>query len=315
MLQLAEHADLGQVAREQQAAVQAGIESTQMVDVVVFHLHLSQHLVPGGLGIHLHLFKRVVHLAQVQAGLLHIDEGGSHLHLHHLSFGGRERDHTHVFGCLLYREGRVALDKDVVAEIRGHSPVVVHRPGADGMVVHHLYLAAFIGVHHQVRLLALRVGEAEPGGMGCRHQFGGYVVVGQIDTVIIRLGHFCLVGEPTGALVLVKVWTRGHRHQAEGAVVVDPGAGLVSLLEATDVRGVVAVRPSVSVLARLGCPEMGAPRNGNGRIGVSGTKVIGRERASQGIHVLCPVANTLGRGFNGGLGARCRQQRQCRQGY
>ena len=306
VLQHAEHAHFGQVPGEEQAPVQAGIEGAQMVYVVIFHLNLAQGLVPGRLGEHLHLLEGVVHFSQIQLGLGHADERGRHLHMYHLSFGGGERNHADILGGLFRREGRVGLDDDVIAEIRGHAAVVVHGPGLDGMVVHNFHLAALIGIHHQVRLLALGVGETEPGGMGGRHQLGRNVMVGQVDAVIVRLGHLCLVGEPAGAFFLVIERAGSHRHQAEGAVVINPGRRLMRLLEAADVRGVVTVGPSVSVLSGLGSPEMGAPGNGDGRIGVAGREVEGGQGAPHGVHVFCPVSQGTGRIHNR-LGAGLRQ--------
>ena len=60
------------------------------------------------------------------------------------------------------------------------------------------------------------------------------------------------MGEPAGALFLVCLGPVGSGHEAEGPVVVDPGAGLVGLFQAAQLVGGVGVHPAVAVLARLG---------------------------------------------------------------
>ena len=261
-----------------------------MVYVVIFHFNLTQGLVPGRLGVHHHLFKRVVHLSQIQAGLLHADERGGHLERDHLPLGGRERNHGYVFRGLFHLKGGIALDNDIVAEIGGHPAVVIHGPGVDGTIINDFHLTALIGVQHQIGLFALGIDKAEPGCMGSRHEFGGYVVVGQVYTIIIGLGHLRLMREPAGTLFLIIVRARGNGHQAKRAIVVNPGRGLMGLLKTTDVRGIVAVGPAVSVLAGLRRPEMRAPRHGNGRIGIAGGQVKGGQGARHGVHVLGPFS-------------------------
>ena len=150
-------------------------------------------------------------------------------------------------------------------------------------------MPALEGIYHQVGMFHLGVCQAESAGPGGGYQLYGNVVVGQIDAVVIRFGDLGLVGEPAGALVLFVERAGGDGHDAESAVVVDPGRGLVRLLDAADVCGVVAVGPAVAVAARLRRPEMGAPGGGDGRIGVTGREVVGGKGAGQGIHIAGPV--------------------------
>ena len=41
---------LRKVAREQQAAVQAGVERPQVIDIVILHLDAAENLIPGASG-------------------------------------------------------------------------------------------------------------------------------------------------------------------------------------------------------------------------------------------------------------------------
>ena len=141
------------------------------------------------------------------------------------------------------------------------------------------------GIHHQVGL-PFRIGETEGGGVGRGRELRRYVVIGQIDAVIIGRGHFRLVGEPAGAGVFLEHRTGGYRHDGEGAVVVDPGAGLVRLLEAADMGGIVAIGPAIAVAAGLRGPEMGAPGHRHRRIRIARGELIGGQGARQGVHIV-----------------------------
>ena len=61
--------------------------------------------------------------------------------------------------------------------------------------------------------------------------------------------------------------------------------------------GIVAVLPAVAVLSRLRCPEVHTPGPCNGRVGIARGKLVGRQRAHQGVDQTGVVC-----GANGGQG-------------
>ena len=77
------------------------------------------------------------------------------------------------------------------------------------------------------------------------------------------------MGEPAGTAVFVEIHLANSRHDGKLAVVVDPRTGLVGLFETPDLVGVVGVLPAVAHLARLRHPEVHAPGQGDGGIGVA----------------------------------------------
>ena len=130
------------------------------------------------------------------------------------------------------------------------------------------------GVDHHARFVRLGKGEAQHGGAIRRSHFGHDIVVGQIDRVIIGLRRLRLVGEPALARIFINLVFAAHGHDGKLSVIVDPRRGLVRLLQAPDRVRSVGVGPAVAHLARLGRPEVHAPRQGHGRIGIARRKRV-----------------------------------------
>ena len=138
------------------------------------------------------------------------------------------------------------------------------------------------GVDYHEGVVSGGIGELHHRGPFGRGHFGGNVVVGEIDLVVIRACVLCLVAEPRAALLVVE--PAGLGHQGECAVVVDPRGRLVGLLDAPYFVVGVDVLPSGTVLASLRGPEVHAPWQGDGRIRVSGGKLERRLRAHERVH-------------------------------
>ena len=165
----------------------------------------------------------------------------------------------------------VELQDEIVTEIvRNTSAVaggVAYDAALGGKDAH--FGTAVIGVEHNAGTLGLGEGEAEDDGTFrgchlCRH-----VVVGQQYAVIVGQGYLALVAKPTGAVVIGENQFPCCRHDGELTVVVHPGTGLVGLLEAANFVGVIGINPSVAHRGGLRSPEVHAPRQCRGRIGVS----------------------------------------------
>ena len=71
-------------------------------------------------------------------------------------------------------------------------------------------------------------------------------MVGQVRAVVVGRCRFGFVGEPACALVFVEDRLSGDRHYCELGIVVDPGAGLVGLLESAYFVGIICISPSVA---------------------------------------------------------------------
>ena len=160
----------------------------------------------------------------------------------------------------------------VVLKVFGYSAVVLG--GVTYNLVffgNYLYVRAVVeSIDHYIRFLVLGESKAEQCRTAGGRQFRHHIMVCQVHLVIVRFHHFRLVRKPTGAFVLVKHRLAGHRHDGELSVVVNPRAGLVGLLEATDLVGIISVCPSVAHGSCLCCPEVHPPRQGDGRIRVTG---------------------------------------------
>ena len=284
------------IPREEQAAVEAAIEGAKVVQIPVPHLHAAQGLVPLCAGLGLHSLKAAGNLLKVQERLLRRYERRSHLQVNLLAPLRAETHQGHVFAGRAGSERSVRAHYEPVAETLRHAAMVVDGVANEGVLVGHLYVPAFEGVHHQVGL-PFRIGETESGRVGRGRELRRNVMVCQIDAVIIRCSLLCLVREPAGTGIFLKHRPGGDGHDGESAVVVDPGAGLVRLLETADVMGVVAVGPAVSVAAGLRGPEMGAPRHGHRRVGIAGGEFEGGERTAQRIHIVHGVQALCLRGL------------------
>ena len=78
-------------------------------------------------------------------------------------------------------------------------------------------------------------------------------------------------------------------------MVVDPGTGLVGLLEATDFVGVIRILPAVTVLSGLRRPEVHTEGTGDGRVGVAGRKAEVALTSHQRVHQRSVVLGMDGR--------------------
>ena len=202
-------------------------------------------------------------------------------------------------GCI--RKGRfvserfVEFDDEIVLEVIGNAAAILGCI-ADDLVFFrdHLYVRSLIEcVHYDVRMFVFGKSEAEHGGTVGRGQFGLHVVLGQIDFVIIRFGDFAFMREPAGAFILVELRSADNRHDGKLAVVVDPGARLVGLLETAYFVGRINVCPSVAHLSGLRRPEVHPPGTCNGRIGITSRQFKSRLRPHQRIHILHRVESRI----------------------
>ena len=116
---------------------------------------------------------------------------------------------------------------------------------------------------------------------------------GQVNLVIIGFGNFPLVRKPTRPFILIKLRSSHNRHQGKLPVIVNPRAGLVSLLKAPNLICRVHVSPSVTHFSRLRHPEIHPPRTSNSRVSIPGRQLIRGLRPHQRIHVFHGIKNTL----------------------
>ena len=169
------------------------------------------------------------------------------------------------------RERAVEHNLEVVLEVFGHTATVAcgesydfvfSRNDCDGRAT-----VESVDNHHR----AVALGKCNSHGSGTfgRGDFGSYVVIGEIYLIVIWASGLGLVREPAGAFVLVEHRSSGGRHNGELAIVVNPRAWLVGLLDATYFIGIVGIGPSVAHLSGLRSPEVHTPRQGNSRVGVA----------------------------------------------
>ena len=201
-------------------------------------------------------------------------------------------------------ERAVEADDEPVAEVLGHAAAVARRVAHNRAVVgHHAHVGTAVeGIDDHARLVRCGEGEAQHGGALRRHNLRADVVVGQVDRIVVGTRLLALVREPALARLLVELIGAAHRHERELTVVVDPRRGLVRLLEAPDCMGAVGVGPAVAHLARLGRPEVHAPGQGDGRIGVARREREVRERAHERRDIFRGAQLRLG--ISAGIAAR-----------
>ncbi len=185
-------------------------------------------------------------------------------------------------------ERSVRDDDEPVAEIIRDSAGIFRRVADNHVLLrNHLRPRAVVErIHDKVGPFALRIGQAEGGGAFRGGELRKNIVVGEIDAVIVWFRGLGLVGEPACALILVKDFAVGHRHQRELAVVVYPRARLMRLLEAANPVVGVAVGPAVAHSPGHGSPEVHSPRTGDCRIGVAGGEAVLGLRADQRAHII-----------------------------
>ena len=254
-----------------------------MVDVVVFNFDAPQHIVPALAAFLLHLLHIVIaQFQQIPLSLLHRDKRRGDACRHLLATTGFERHNStgvpllgilraQPFARHRHLERLVERDDEVVAEILRHTAAVADAIARDALVgLVHIDVRALVErIHHDVGLVGSGIGELHQHGAVGRSHLGRHVVVGQIDTIIIRCRRLCLVRIPRGTLLFVEDRLAHGRQDGELPVVVDPRTGLVGLFQSAYLRGTVHILPPVAHLPRLRHPEIHAPRHSDGGIGVA----------------------------------------------
>ncbi len=185
----------------------------------------------------------------------------------------------------------VKHDDEIVAEVLRHPSAVTSRIANDLVFFgYDLDIRTTVeSIDNHIRVVRFGESEAKHGGTFRRRDFRHNVMVSQIHPVIIRFCHFRLMGKPAGTFILVKHHFTGNGHNGKLSVIVDPRAGLMSLLETTDLVRVVCVRPAVSHLSGLWHPEIHTPGHGNRRISITCRERNFRLASDQRIHVIHQV--------------------------
>ena len=143
-----------------------------------------------------------------------------------------------------------------------------------------------IGIDHYKGRVGLGKGKAERGRTLSGRYLRNHVIVGQVSPIVIWGGRLSLVREPAGALVLIPYGPSCLWKDRENTVIVNPGTGLVGLLETANLVGSVGVSPPITVLTCLGYPEIHTPRQGDGRVGVAGREGVLGLGTDQRTHVV-----------------------------
>ncbi len=297
---------LVEFAGEECGAVETGVERAQLVGVgsLGVDLHTAEHVVPcvaagGTHGVEVNSG----HFAEIDNGLLLAYKRRGHSGRDLLSALCAESDHgSGMFAGIGQRVGvqflsvggghivgvAVELHHEIVGEIVGHTAAVARGASYDTASGNAHFRAVVERIDHHKRL---SFGEGEPHD-GCAVggcHLGNDIVVGEIHLIIIWRDRLGLMREPARAAVLIEYRSAGDGHQRELAVVVDPRAGLMGLLEAADTFVGVGILPSVAHLAGLGCPEIHAPRARYGRIGVAGRQV----KSGHGAHERADIVSRI----------------------
>ena len=196
-------------------------------------------------------------------------------------------DFTVADRCLISK-GLIEHDNKVVLEILGNTSAVTGGITDDLIFFgNDLDIRTTVeSIDNHIRLIRFGKSKTKHGGTFCRRDFRDHIMIGQINTVIIRFGHFRLMGKPAGTLILVEHHLTGYRHDGKLTVIVYPGTGLVCLLEPPYLVGIIGIGPAVSHLSGLRHPEIHTPRHCNRRIGISCGQGYFRLGADQGIHVI-----------------------------
>src|SRR3569833_266027 len=119
-----------------------------------------------------------------------------------------------------------------------------------------------------MRAIALRESKTEAGGTFCWRNFCSYIIIRQVNAVIVWLGYFRFMRKPAGAFGFVNYQFSGLREDGKHTIIVHPRRGLVCLFKAQDLVGIVSVLPAITHSACLRSPEVHPPRQGHCRVGV-----------------------------------------------
>ena len=182
----------------------------------------------------------------------------------------------------------IELQYKVVLEIAWHTTTVLGGVAYDFLFSRNDFHKRAIvhGIDHHIGFLRFRESETEGSGTLGRSKLRRHIMVGKIDLIIIRSGSLGFVRKPTGTPVLVESHLSGNGHNGKLSVVVNPRAGLVCLLEAANLVGIIGVCPSVTHGSGLWSPEIHAPRHSHGRISITRRKGMLGLRANQGADVI-----------------------------
>ena len=276
--------------RKEHGAIKTAIEGAEMVDILIFHFYPTQDFIPTMPTLQLKLFHiGTSQFLEILAGLRTADKRRSHtsLNLFSTTAGLEGDDGTHMMGFLLagskqfailhaHESGKVVveLDNKVITEIIWHSSTVAGRiTYYPPLGRKHLDAAPLVeGIDYHIRLVGLGKSESHQSCTLRRTQFCRHIIIGKINTIIIRCSRFCLMREPAGTLFFMKHRFANSRHQRKLPVVINPRTGLVGLLQSPYLFSRIRILPSISHLSGLWHPEVHAPRHGYGRIGITGGK-------------------------------------------
>ena len=273
---------------EQYRTIQAGVECTQMVDIIVFHFDTSQNVVPYLAAFRCNLFNVVrTQLFQVQFSLFGADERRSYTHIYLFALAGFETDqctgmivcrfqfvgvnHTTGYGSRISKRF-VEYQYKVVFKV-GRNTTAVFSGITDNLVLRRDYFhkRTFIkSVYHYIRVVVFGESETESSGSLCRSNLRHYIMVGKIYLIVIRGSRFSFVREPTGTLVLIEYCFTGDRHDSKLTVIINPGTWLMGLFESSDLVSVIRIGPSIAHFTSLRNPKVHSPGQRNGRVSISG---------------------------------------------
>ena len=273
---------------EKYRTIQAGVESTQMVDIIIFHFDASQNVVP-----YLTAFCRnlvyviFAQLFQVQFRLFGADERRSYTYIYLFAFTGFKADQcagmlivgfqfigidvTIGNSCRISKR-LVKLQYEVILEVCRNTAAVLGRI-TDNLVFRRddFHKRTVVeSIYNYIRVIVLRESEAECCRSFCRSNLGYYIMVGKVYFVIVRSSRFCFMREPAGTLILIENGFTGNRHDGELTVIIDPGAGLVGLFKTSDFIGIIGICPAIPHFSGLGNPKVHSPGKGDSGISVSG---------------------------------------------
>ena len=117
-------------------------------------------------------------------------------------------------------------------------------------------------------------------------KFSNNIMFGQINLVIIRLGNFSLVREPTRPFILIKFRRSHNWHQSKLPVIVNPRTRLVCLLKSPYFVCRIHVSPPITHFFRLRHPKIHTPRTSNSRVSIPCRELIRGLRPHQRIHII-----------------------------
>ena len=258
-----------------------------MIDILILYLYLSQNFVPTLTSLQFELIHiRLSQFLEIQHGLGTADKRRSNTCLNFFATltGFESDDGTHMVSLLLAGRNQfsilhtdkcikvvIKLDDEVIAEIIRHSPTVAGRK-SDYFPFsrNHLDITSLVeGINHHIGLISLREGESHQGSTLRRAQLCRYIIVCQIDTIIIRCSLLCLVREPAGTLRLIKDRLTHGRQERELTIIIDPRTWLMSLLQSFDLLSRISVLPSIAHISGLRHPEVHTPWHRYGWISIT----------------------------------------------